>query len=678
MPAATASLNGNDLNNFSILYVEDDDEIREQLCQFLRRRVGTLYTATNGRDGLESFRVHQPDIVVSDIRMPVMDGLEMVDQIKKEKPITPVIMTTAFNETSYLLRAIDIGVDKYVMKPVRIEALVDAIDRSASGLHAERQRRLAATVFDTAAEAIVVVDDRFRVVSGNLAANSILEYPGQTLPGLALDALNAGAGAERPATNWASVCGEHPWHGETWLTRAGGERFPAWLSASGARSAEGEIVHHVLVFFDISEQKRREAEILDLNRRLRAARDDLERRVDERTRELVDARDAAQAANRAKSQFLSHMSHELRTPMNAVIGFAELLQNDVKHPLEAGQQRYIGEILKAGWHLVDLINDVLDMAKVEAGKLVVDNQPTPLAAVLRECLVLTRPMAERRHIRIDARPESFERLIVRADRTRLKQVLINLLSNAVKYNRDSGRIDVVCQPGAATVRLGISDTGLGIAAADISRLFKPFERLGAGMASPDGTGLGLALSKRLAELMGGQLAVESQVGVGSTFWLELEWVGGAMDSTATAVAATSGDGRQAEDGLEPRTVLYIEDNKVNVLYLRALFASLSGIRLVTAEQPEQALSLALADRPDLILVDVGLHGMNCLDLLARLRAAPTLRAVPVVALSVGATPEEIDHCQANGFAGHLTIPVQINELQATMRRLIGLPNDRQR
>jgi PAS domain S-box-containing protein len=671
MPAATASLNGNDLKDLSILYVEDDDEIREQLCQFLRRRVGTLYTATNGREGLESFRAHQPDIVVSDIRMPIMDGLEMVDLIKREKPITPVIMTTAFNETSYFLRSIDIGVDKYVMKPVRIEALVDAIDRSASGLHAERQLRLAATVFDTAAEAIVVVDRRCRVVSGNLAANSILEYPGHALPGLELDALNTGCSSERPATDWATVCGEQPWRGETWLTRAGGERFPAWLSAVGARSADGEIIHHVLVFLDISERKRREAEILDLNRRLQAARDDLERRVEERTRDLVEARDAAEMANRAKSQFLSHMSHELRTPMNAVIGFAELLHNDAKYPLEAGQKRYTGEILKAGWHLVDLINDVLDMAKVEAGKLAVDNQPTPLAEVLRECLVLTRPMAERRSIQINVRPELFERLMVRADRMRLKQVLVNLLSNAVKYNRESGRIDIVCQPRATTVRLGISDTGLGISAEDMSRLFRPFERFGANMANQDGTGIGLALSKRLAELMGGQIAVDSQAGVGSTFWLELEWVGGAMDSTATALSSASGSGPKADDGMRLRTVLYIEDNKINVLYLQALCASLPGIRLLPAEQPEQALSLPLADRPDLILVDVGLHGMNCLDLLARLRATPVLQSVPVVALSIGATPEEIARCQADGFAGHLTIPVQMKELQATMRRLIG-------
>jgi PAS domain S-box-containing protein len=526
MYTVTHTQNGKELKDLSILYVEDDEEIRDQLTQFLSRRVGTLYTASNGLEGLAAFRAHQPDIVVSDIRMPEMDGLDMADAIKHEHPATPVIMTTAFNETDYFLKAIDIGVDKYVMKPVKIDSLLEAIHFSAHALMAERSLRLAATVFDTASEAIVIVDLTRHIVAANHSCADILGYRAESMVGFEIEMLGASGMMAAPSVTWAEVCSQDRWHGEVWLKRRGGEFFPAWLSAGTAKSKNGEVTHHVLVFLDISEQKRREAEILDLNDELRLARDELELRVEERTRDLAMARDNAEEANRAKTQFLSQMSHELRTPMNAILGFTELLQSDANHPLHEDQKECTAEILRAGRHLLDLINDILDLARVETGKLSLSNQPIPLAEILETCLDLIHPLAVRRNIQVNSRCDKAGSILVTADPVRLKQVLINLLSNAVKYNRDAGRIDIDCHAVGSRLHLGVRDTGLGINAEDIQRLFQPFERFGAAMKTQEGTGIGLALAQRLIDLMGGRITVDSQPGEGSTFWLELDHVSG--------------------------------------------------------------------------------------------------------------------------------------------------------
>lgn len=664
-PATTS--NGRSLKNLSILYVEDDEEIRDQLSQFLSRRVGKLYTARNGREGLAAFHAHQPDIVVSDIRMPEMDGLDMAGAIKQAYPATPVIMTTAFNETDFFLKAIDIGVDKYVMKPVQVDHLVDAIHASAHALQAERNLRLAATVFDTAGEAIVIVDGEQRIVAANPACEAMLGYPVEAMLGFGLELF---AAADGSPPDWeAGALGEN-WHGEVRLKRGDGEVFPAWLSAAVARGDDGEPVHHVLVFMDISEQKRREAEVLGLNQALRQARDELELRVEERTRELVAARDSAEHANRAKSRFLSQMSHELRTPMNAILGFAELLHIDAAMPLSPEQQECTGEIMRAGQHLLTLINDVLDLARVEAGKFSLSKEPTALGEVFHECMDLIRPLADKRGIAITVRCPDLERHSVMADSVRLKQVLINLLSNAVKYNRDDGRIDIQCERVGRRLRLGIGDSGPGINAEDIQRLFQPFERFGDAMKTQEGTGIGLALSQRLIDLMGGRITVDSRPGEGSTFWIELDLASGtvsaATDQGSAAPRAALGD----VGFLDGRSVLYVEDNPTNLRFMHALFVSIPNARLITADRPEAGLALALSEHPDFILLDIGLPGMDGFELLACLRQEAALARVPIVALSANAMPEEVERGMREGFADYLTKPVRVDRLLSTMKRLL--------
>ena len=267
-----------------------------------------------------------------------------------------------------------------------------------------------------------------------------------------------------------------------------------------------------------------------------------------------------------------------------------------------GQKAFTGEILRAGWHLLDLINDVLDMARVEAGKMVLTIEPTSPGEVFRECRELIRPVAERRQVRIGPAPDALNHLTVRADRARLKQVLINLLSNAVKYNRDGGRVDIAYRVADDRLFLGVSDTGLGIKPEDMKHLFKPFERFGEAVITQEGTGIGLALSQRLAEMMNARITVDSELGVGSTFWVELELVAG-----VAPIAAGTGGAAPAKrplamlldraDCLKGRSVLYIEGNGVNLFYMKALFASLPGTRLLTAERFEEGLAMAIDRAP---------------------------------------------------------------------------------
>lgn len=665
---ASKSLNGKDMNHLSILYVEDDEDIREQLAHFLKRRVGTLYIASNGKEGLESFRAHQPDIVVSDVRMPIMDGLDMADAIKHEHPGTPVIITTAFNEADYFLKAIDIGVDKYVMKPIKTEALVEAINSSAHVLQAERNLHLAATVFDTTAEGIIIADASHKIVSINPTCTHILGYPPSAISGFHLSLLaDDSTRGDRQGVPWEQVLSRAHWHGEAYMKRRDGDVVPVLLSANMARDEQGNATHHVLVFMSIVELKQREAEITELNATLETTRQELERRVEERTWDLVAARDTAETANRAKSQFLSQMSHELRTPMNAILGFTELLHTDTDAPLTLEQKEHTTEILRAGRHLLDLINDVLDLAKVESGKFSLNLESVPIQEVFQDCLDMIRPLAGRRRIQVDYTVSG--NYLVKADKTRIRQVFINLLSNAVKYNRDGGHIGIECHATPSDLRLGISDTGEGISEADKPHLFKPFERFGPSKHFQEGTGIGLALTQRLVELMGGTIAVDSVPGQGSTFWVQLE-LSGEDPAGQPKAKKRPPVGEAYLECLNGRSVLYVEDNPTNLRFMQSLFDKLPDTRLLTAARADEGLGLALTERPDFIILDIGLPDMSGYDLLSYLRDDPALDGTPIVALSANAMPEDLERGREAGFAEYLTKPVHVDRLLATIKALL--------
>jgi PAS domain S-box-containing protein len=373
---------------------------------------------------------------------------------------------------------------------------------------------------------------------------------------------------------------------------------------------------------------------------------------------LLASKEEAERANRAKSRFMSLMSHELRTPMNAILGFGQLLLSDATNPLTREQQQYAHEILVGGRHLLTLINDVLDLGRIESGRLAMALAPVALRPIVDECLALMAPLAQARPVRLLLPEPDTLQGHVQADPLRLKQVLLNLLSNAIKYNRRDGDVTVRCVPGPQQIELRVSDTGIGLTPDQSRRLFVAFERLGARQSNVEGSGIGLALSRQLVRAMGGEIGADSTLDVGSTFWVRLRTVP-AAPAPAPARAASAPD---ALDTQRRRKILYVEDNEVNALLMRAMLERLPGVQLEHAADPLQALDLARALQPDLLLLDIQLPGIDGIELLHRLRGDETTQRVPAIAVSASAMPADIQCALQAGFAAYLTKPLELNEL----------------
>ena len=378
--------------------------------------------------------------------------------------------------------------------------------------------------------------------------------------------------------------------------------------------------------------------------------------------ELESAKAAAEKANRAKSEFLSSMSHELRTPLNAVLGFAQLMASGKPAP-SADQQLSIDQILQAGWYLLRLINEILDLSMIESGKVTLSQESMSLTDVLQDCQAMIEPQAHKRGIQMSF-PRLDQPFYIHADRTRVKQVVINLLSNAIKYNQSGGAVIVQCVLVADNkVHLSVKDTGAGLAPEQLAKLFQPFNRLGQEAGSEEGTGIGLVVTKQLVELMGGVIGVESSVGLGSTFWVELA-------ATGPPELAPLGLGETHNQWLDKlsdpaltaqRTLLYVEDNPANLLLVEQLIARRSDLKLLTAIDAHLGVQLARTFQPDVILMDINLPGVSGFGALKILQDDLTTMHIPVIALSANAIPRDIEKGMRAGFFRYLTKPIKVEE-----------------
>jgi signal transduction histidine kinase/ActR/RegA family two-component response regulator len=414
--------------------------------------------------------------------------------------------------------------------------------------------------------------------------------------------------------------------------RKDGSRFPAIVSITALRDDDGAIIGYLLICTDNSARKGVESE-------------------------LKEATAAAEKANRAKTDFLSGMSHELRTPLNAILGFAQLMESGTPAPTLT-QRRDLDRILKAGWYLLALINEILDLAQIESGKVPLSHEPVSLAEVLLECRAMVEPQATLRGIAM--RFPLFETpLYVRADRTRVKQVLINLLFNAVKYNTPRGNVTVECERGeGGAVRIRVRDTGAGLDAAQLAQLFQPFNRLGKEAGPEEGTGIGLVVTKRLVELMGGAIGADSTVGAGSAFWIDL------AESAAPHLGIDEPAHTQAArvapaDGSALRTLLYVEDNPANLELVEQIIARRPDLRLLSAADGDLGVAFARAYRPEVILMDINLPGISGVEALRVLRADPATTHIPIMALSANAMPHDIQRGLDAGFFHYLTKPIKV-------------------
>ena len=400
-----------------------------------------------------------------------------------------------------------------------------------------------------------------------------------------------------------------------------------------------------------------------------AARDITERKrldqvLQENNVELECARSVAEKANLAKSDFLSSMSHELRSPLNAILGFAQLMESGSPLPTPS-QKASIDQILRAGWYLLELINEILDLALIESGKLSLSLEAVSLTDLLLDCQAMIEPQAQKSGIRISF-PTSAMDFVANADRTRLKQVLINLLSNSIKYNKVGGTVAVTCGVSTAgRLRISVQDSGEGLSPEKLAQLFQPFNRLGQEAGPEEGTGIGLVVSKRLVELMEGEIGAQSTVGAGSMFWIELN------------LAAAPPFAKDAGDPLAPiqawvqpdaarRTLLYVEDNRANMELVEQLIARRPDMHLLGAGDGARGIALARTQQPEVILMDINLPGISGLQALKILREDPATAHIPVIALSANAMPREIGKGLEAGFFCYLTKPIKINEFMQAL------------
>ena len=489
--------------------------------------------------------------------------------------------------------------------------------------------------------AIVMLDPHGRVVSWNSGAQRIKGYSAEEIVGQHFSRFYPGADIERgaPQRDLGVATAMGRVEDEGWRVRKDGSLFWANVVITAIRDQVGNLRGFAKLTRDLTERRAVEAQ-------------------------LANAKSTAETANLAKSDFLSSMSHELRTPLNAILGFAQLMDTDAPPP-STGQKENIAQILQAGWYLMELINEVLDLAMIESGRLSWSLEPMSLTEVMLECQTMVEPQAQKRGVRLSF-PHVDTPCFVKADRTRVKQVIINLLSNAIKYNQPGGSVTVECSASAPQrLRVSVRDTGSGLAPEKLAQLFQPFNRLGQESGTEEGTGIGLVVTKRLVELMGGAIGVESTVGEGSVFWIELV--------VAAAPQMSPHDGEplvpapvSTPEFIAPRTLLYVEDNPANQQLVERIVGRRPDLRLMSARNGTLGIEIARSLQPDVILMDINLPGISGIEAMQILRADPLTAHIPVVALSANAIPRDIERGLQAGFFRYLTKPIKVAEFLETL------------
>ncbi len=527
-------------------------------------------------------------------------------------------------------------------------------------------------VLDTLSEGLIIVDRNDRVLDCNetlLRMHAMPRIDGASFePGRVGTRLFGADGHELQAherpTQQVLASGQPQRDQLVRIVRADGT--VSWVSVNATPLRRGDAAEPYAALSTLTDISRH----VEAEQQLRSANEGLEQRVRERTVELQRAVEAAQRASQAKSEFLSRMSHELRTPLNAILGFAQLL-NMARQLPEADLQK-VRQIETAGWHLLALINDVLDLSRIEAGAMSTSSEPVEIGALFDETLPMVQTLAASRRVLLSPPPAEPGGAWVLADRTRLKQVLANLLSNAVKYNREGGSVTVtMSSPSAGRREIAVSDTGRGFEAAQLQQLYQPFTRFEREGETTEGTGIGLVITRRLVDLMGGTIRVESKAGAGSVFRVDLP-AAEAPTVKAPAAAAPSAPTPLHATAVVYR-LLYVEDNPSNVELLRQIMSLRPDCELQVEVDGPAGLARALGERFDAALIDIDLPGFDGIELCRRFKADPATHGLPLLALSANAMPADIRRAMAAGFEHYLTKPIDVPQLLAEINRLLAPP-----
>jgi len=661
----------------NILVVDDVPANLKLLDNILKPEGYKTRLVTNGEMALRAAEKEKPDLILLDIMMPGMDGFEICGRLKENPGMKdiPIIFISAMGETANIVKALALGGVDYIHKPFHAE---EVLARVKTHLRLRRQSE-ELKIFSKAVEqspvsifitnldgTIEYVNPKSCEISGYTKAELIGQNPGilksEVMPDAGYDQL------------WKTISTGKTWNGVFQNKKKNGELY--WESAiiSPITGENGEIIHYLAVQEDITERRSAIKKIQDLNA-------SLEQKVKDRTRELYDvnkhlennilelkkaeeeiikSRDEAMKANLAKSEFLSRVSHELRTPMNAILGFSQLLDMGELIPM---QKRGVKHILKSGRHLLDLINEVLDISRVEAGKFPISIEPVQVLGVLMEVIDTLRPLADQQHVTIELVCSPNQDLFIMADKQRTKKTLINLLDNAIKYNHEGGYVKIETtiahenDKGIKAFRISVTDTGQGISASDLPKIFNPFERIDAEKSGIEGTGLGLSVVSKLMEAMKGSMGLESTPGQGSTFWIEFPMY--------------EGDFNAAENQMQPMNpsqpliqksgvILYIEDNVPNIELIGQILAGhYQGIKLISTSYGNQAVLKAEEFRPDLILLDLDLPDIHGAEIFRMLQENEITKNIPVVVISAEDMPRQLELLKKTGVKEYLPKPLDV-------------------
>ena len=696
--AETVSLPASDGKPINILIVDDEPKNLTVLEVVLDDPGYRLVRAESADLALLALIKEEFALIILDIRMPGMTGFELAMMIKERKKTAyvPIIFLTAYyNEDQHVLEGYHTGAVDYLHKPVNpiilrskvavfaelyrknrecAQACQTLLAEMTMRRRAQKQLRKLNDALEqriaertaallTANVTLMEASERYRsVFEGSLDSIISLDKEGRfdaanpamlQLTGIALDKLKT--------LNFLDICApeQHESAKNSLRTSFSGERI---IMDTTVISASGE--HRDLVLSGVPVMVGENVVGLSCIARDMTERNLLERTLLDKNVELQSATSVAEKANLAKSEFLSSMSHELRTPMNAILGFAQLI--DAGPPPPNPQQKlFIDHILKAGYYLLELINEILDLAKIESGNLSLSLEQVSLPDILLDCQAMSEGQAKKHGITMIFSP--FTRpCLVQVDRMRLQQILANLLSNAIKYNKAGGTVEVYCfAPIPSRLRICVQDTGPGLPPELLTQLFQPFNRLGQQGGGVEGTGIGLVVCKRLVELMGGSIGVESTVGKGSLFWIEVATALAPSLDPPSAVFDTPAPALSPDAG-PTSTLLCVEDNPANLMLVQQIMVHRPNIRMLSASNGLRGIEMARAVRPDIILLDINLPDLNGYTVLRKLADDPATANIPVVAVSANAMSHDVAKGLAAGFFRYITKPIKVPELLDTV------------
>jgi len=665
-----------------LLAVDDSITYLQELASQLREEDYVVILARSGEEALELLVTEQIDGILLDLIMPGLSGQETCKRIKQQATWRdiPLIMLTAHDDRDVMIECINAGADDYIAKSADFEVLKVRLRAHLRRKHFEDENhRIREKLVRSETEATARIqieaeqlklDQRLRdqqfytrsLIESNIDALMTTDPAGIiTDVNKQMEALTGSTRDELIGSPFKSYFTD-PARAEAGIKLVlSDKKVTDYELTARARDGKKTVVSYNATTFH------------DRDRTLQGvfgvARDVTERKrfeqaLQETNVEMESAKSAAEKANLAKSDFLSAMSHELRSPLNAILGFSQLMDTASPPPSDS-QKESITQILLAGWHLLKLINEILDLSVVESGKVSLSLEPVAVYEVLSECQAMMEAQAQQRGI-VMTFPQFEQPSFVWADQTRLKQIVINLLSNAIKYNRASGQVNVDCSVMSSDrIRISFKDTGAGLTPEKMAQLFQPFNRLGQEAGSVAGTGIGLVLTKRLVELMGGVMGADSTVGVGSVFWVELRSTPApelrviAPEHSAPKLAMRPIDAPQ-------KILLYIEDNPANMRLVERLIDRRTDIKLLKAVDGLQGIALARASLPDVILMDINLPGISGIDALKVLREDAATAHIPVVAISANAMTRDIEVGRQLGFFRYLTKPIVVEEFMTTL------------